>query len=147
MEGRCKYEDNYRYSHNFAQGMEQLAEPAWIEQLPTPVRASQPKRRTLHDRINQLHKEYALKSAVDFTLDEEQPRKKVRWGNRVVIKTPEGIEETSDEEEDLPDITSRRNVEDESKYDSDENEGETREPEEETENLNHAETRTCTISA
>jgi hypothetical protein len=62
------------------------------------VRASQPERRTLHERINQLHKEYALKSAVDLTMDEEQPRKKVRLGNRVVINTPEGIEETSDED-------------------------------------------------
>jgi hypothetical protein len=79
--------------------MKQLAEPVWIEQVPEPVRASQPERRTLHERINQLHKEYAFKSAVDFTLDEEQPRKKVRWGNRVVINTPKGIEETSDEEE------------------------------------------------
>jgi hypothetical protein len=139
MEGRCKYENTCRYSHDFAQVMDHSAEPAWIEQLPEPVCTSQPERKTLHKRINQLHKEYALKSAVDFTLDEDQPRKKVRWGNRVVINTPEGIEETSDEEEDLPDNTSSRDVEYENKYDSEENEGETREPDEETDNLNHAE--------
>jgi hypothetical protein len=63
----------------------------------------------------------------------------VRWGNRVVINTPEGIEETSDEEETLPDNTSRRDVECESKYNSEENEGETGDPDEETDNLSHAE--------
>jgi hypothetical protein len=139
MEGRCKYEDACRYSHDFAQGMKQLAEPAWIEQLPEPLRASQPKRRTLHERINQLDKEYALKSPVDSTLDEEQPRKKVRRGKRVVINTPEGIAETSDEEEVLLDNTSYRDVEYESKDDSEEDEGETGDPDEETDNLSHAE--------
>jgi hypothetical protein len=90
-----------------------------MEWLADPVSVNRTERRTLNDRINQLHKEYALKTATDFTSDEEHPRKKVRWGNRVVINNPEGSEDTSEKEEDVPEEDVIRDDEEEleEKYD------------------------------
>jgi hypothetical protein len=47
-----------------------------MEQLVEPVSVNRPERKTLHEHINQLHKEYTLKTTEDFTSDEEHPRKK-----------------------------------------------------------------------
>jgi hypothetical protein len=59
----------------------------------------------------------------------------------VVINTPEGIENTSDEEEDVPKEDMIRDDEEavDMKHDSEEEEDETSEPDKETDNLIHAE--------
>jgi hypothetical protein len=112
-----------------------------MEHPTEPLSGNRTERKTLNERINHLHKVYAIRTTIDVTSDEEHPRKKVRWDSRLVINTPKGIEDTSDEEEDVPKENVIRDEEEEgeNKHDSEEEEDETSEPDEETDNLSHAE--------